>query len=159
MGVRFPHVVQTSLTTQIMKKFIKAIVIDSKKATVEEIYLENTLDAKYKTIGNGCSLIETAAYLPHNNDGDEHVFMDVMYCDEEMLISHPTMDDKLKVGIFKMVIDRFWGKDSRYVENMTRVITIVGNAIIVGTDKEGNTIDHRQDLDEFKSRILGFASL
>lgn len=85
--------------------------------------------------------------------------MDVMYCDEEMLINHPTMDDKLSIGIFKMVTDRFWNKDSKYVLNMTRDITIVGNAIIVGTDKEGNTIDHRQDLDEFKSRILGFASL
>ena len=63
---------------------MRVIKIDVERQEVYETDIENSLDAFYQTIGNGCQLIETATILPPHKKGG---YGDVIYVDEEGFMS------------------------------------------------------------------------
>lgn len=128
---------------------IKVIKIDVEKQSIYQIEIENTLQAKYDAIGNDCRLIEIGTYLTHNNSLAD--YRDVMYVDEESLLKWSTREEVFNVGIFKFA--RFPN-----IEHPAQSIiqTFVGNAIIVGTDNDGNTTSCNVSLREIHNRFFGF---
>lgn len=95
---------------------MKAIKIDVETKEVKLIEIENTLDGIYNSIGNGCTCFTSP--ITYNNG-------DTFYCDDESLLKPSTIK-----GAFIYPNWKF---------------PIVSNAIIVGTDKEGNSIDVKSD--------------
>jgi len=133
---------------------IKAIKIDVEKQSIYEIEIDNTLQAKYKAIGNDCNLIEVGAYFPHNNI--LRSFRDVMYVDEESLIKCTTRAEMLKIGVFKLALPPANISDRYCLDRKSIIHTFVGSAIIVGTSNEGDTESHNISLSDVHARVLGF---
>lgn len=137
-----------------MSNTIKAIKIDVERQEVYEIEIENTLQGKYDAIGNDCELIEVGGYFPRMKVPFSRP-RDVMYVDEEIAAKLGFEFARiLDVGVFKCAIPPY----SQNAEVLNNLVTqqCVGNAIIVGTDQEGNTISHHQTIESVRQRILGF---
>lgn len=62
---------------------MRVIKIDVEQKDVYELDIEKSLESYYKTIGNGCELIETATILPSK---DKSGYGDVVYVDEECFL-------------------------------------------------------------------------
>jgi hypothetical protein len=103
---------------------MKAIKINVEKQEVSIIEIGNDLQDIYNAIGNDCSCI--TAPISYEND-------DVMFCDDESLLRPST----IKGG--------FMYPDWNY--------PIVSNAIILGTDENGNSVDCESTLEEIKNGI------
>lgn len=105
---------------------MKAIKIDVEKRDVYEIEMDGH-DYKeiYGVIGNNC----TVFCAPVQFDNDDTLFAD----DEIVLRPHDI------VGAFIM---RGWSSP------------IYNNAVIVGTDYDGDRAPYRSDLDDIKSQII-----
>lgn len=104
-------------------KMKKAIKIDVVKKTVYQIELSDDYKAIYGAIGNGCTIF--CAPIEFENG-------DTLYSDEEGLL-HEKME-----GCFMMPN---WKSP------------LVGNAIILGTDDEGDSIDAKSTIEEIESKI------
>jgi hypothetical protein len=102
----------------------KAIKINVETKSVEYITLGDDYQEIYPHIGNGCSCFS----VPYNFEND-----DALYVDDESLLR---MDD-IKGGF----ILEDWETP------------IVGNAIILGTDLEGESVDAKSTLEEIKSQL------
>jgi hypothetical protein len=103
----------------------KAIKINVENKTIESIEISDGIESISKEIGNNCEYF-CCPYTFENND--------TIYADDESLLR---MND-IKGG-FKM-------------ENW--VYPIVGNAIILGTDDEGDSIDYKSDINEIIAKII-----
>ena len=101
----------------------KAIKIDVIKKDVYEIELSDDYKAIYGAIGNDCRCFCVPIEFENG---------DALYSDEEGLL-HEKME-----GCFMM-------------ENW--ISPLVGNAIILGTDDEGDSIDAKSTIEEIKSKI------
>ena len=106
----------------------KAIKIDVVKQDVYEIELSDDYKAIYGAIGNGCTIF--CAPIEFENG-------DTLYSDEEGLL-HEKM-----VGCFMM-------ENWKY--------PLVGNAIILGTDDEGDSIDAKSTIEEIKNKVTFYDS-
>jgi hypothetical protein len=91
----------------------KALKINVEAKTITEILIEDSIDAITKEIGNGCQYFCCPYEFPN---------ADCIYADDESLLR---------------------GNDIRggFMLSDTWVYPIVGNAIILGTDSEGDSID------------------
>jgi hypothetical protein len=103
---------------------MKAIKIDVEKQEVSIIEIEKGLRAIYDAIGNGCNCI--TAPISYEND-------DTMYCDDEALLN----PENIKGG--------FMYPNWSY--------PIVSNALIMGTDEDGESTDCQSTLEEIKKGI------
>lgn len=103
----------------------KALLIDVSTKTITEIELDSHFESISKAIGNGCEYF-CCPYSFSNEDS--------MYADDESLLRV----DSIKGGF---VLDGYGG-------------TIVGNAIILGTDDEGDSVDVKSTCDEISERII-----
>ena len=103
---------------------MKAIKIDVVKRDVYYIEMEKDYHRIYDAIGNGCTLF----CCPVEFDNS-----DALYSDDEGLL-HEELE-----GFF-------WMNDW--------TIPLVGNAIILGTDDEGDSTDVRSTIEEIKSKII-----
>ena len=119
---------------------IKAIKIDTVSNSIYEIEITPELQSYYKEMN--CDLIEVGCrvYPTAYNTNEiiqQSILADVLYVDEE--------------GSWKenksFIFCTGYGQHIR---------TFLGTAIVVGTDEEGNTISHKQDLEKFKKFITFF---
>lgn len=94
-------------------KMLNAIKIDVERQEVYSIEVEKSLNGYYNAIGNDCSLIEVATYLPSKKSR----FGDVVYVDEEGLMKKP-------MGYFTL-----FGR------------TYVNNAIILGSEETDDGVE------------------
>lgn len=106
----------------------KAIKIDVVNKQVYEIELSDDYKAIYGAIGNGCTIF--CAPIEFENG-------DTLYSDEEGLL-HEKME-----GCFMM-------ENWKY--------PLVGNAIILGTDDEGDSIDAKSTIEEIKNKVTFYDS-
>lgn len=104
----------------------KALKINVEKQTIESVEINDYKDI-YAKIGNGCQLFEIPLEF-ENGDG--------LYCDEESLLR----GQDIKGG--------FMMPDWR--------IPIVGNAIILGCDEEGDSISCKSTISEFEGKVKFF---
>lgn len=107
---------------------MKAIKIDVLQKEIYEIRINHGLDAIYEAIGNQCSLFCCPFVLPNR---------DTFYLDDEALC---------------------FGLD--YIKGGFSVMgnTYVNNAIILGTDEEGESIDVKTTVEDLK-KIISFHSV
>ena len=119
---------------------IKAIKIDTVSKSVYEIEITPILESYYEVMD--CNLIEIGCRVfPTAFNTDEiiqqSILADVLFVDEE--------------GSFKsnnsFIFCAGYGQHIR---------TFLGTALVVGTDEEGNTISHKQDVEKFKKYINFF---
>ena len=103
----------------------KALMIDVSTKTITEIELDSHFESISKAIGNGCQYF-CCPYSFSNEDS--------MYADDESLLRV----DFIKGGF---VLEGYSG-------------IIVGNAIILGTDDEGDSVDVKHTCDEISERII-----
>lgn len=103
----------------------KAIKINVETKTIEAIMLPKHFGEISKAIGNGCTLF--CCPIVFDND-------DTIYADDESLLRY----DDIKGG--------FTMEGWKY--------PIVGNAIVLGTDAEGDSVDVKSDVDDLSSRIV-----
>ena len=122
-----------------MKK-IKAIKIDAVSKRIYEIEITPELQSYYTEMN--CDLIEIGCRVyptMYNTDEivQQSILADVLYVDEE--------------GSFKsnnsFIFCTGYGQQIR---------TFLGTALVVGTDEEGNTVSHKQDVEKFKKYINFF---
>jgi hypothetical protein len=104
-------------------KQMKILKIDVVAKTVTEIEIENNLADIYSAIGNGCNLF----CVPVTFDNG-----DALYADDEALLQENVQ------GAF--IMDD-WESP------------IVGNALIVGTDSEGDSISCKTTVNDLFSKI------
>ena len=102
---------------------MKAIKIDVEKQSVYEITLGDDYKEIYPHIGNGCGLFSIPVTFENG---------DSLYADDEGLL-HPEM-----IGGFLMPN---W------------ITPIVGNAIILGADDEGESIDYKSNIEHISNQI------
>ena len=102
----------------------KAILINSENQTLSYIQLSDDYREIPKAIGNGCELF----CCPITFDN-----MDGMYADDESLLR----PDDIKGGF---IMDDWY-------------YPLVGNAIILGTDDEGESVDVKTTIEEIQSQI------
>ena len=103
----------------------KALLIDVSTKKITEIELDSHFESISKAIGNGCQYF-CCPYSFSNEDS--------IYADDESLLRV----DSIKGGF---VLEGYSG-------------TIVGNAIILGTDDEGDSVDVKHTCDEISERII-----
>ena len=101
----------------------KVIKIDVEKQEVYHIELGDHYTDIYEKIGNNCSTF--CVPLEFENH-------DCLYADDESLLR-----DDIKGGF--------------YMPDWS--VPIVGNALIVGTDDEGDSVDSKTDIDTIKNNI------
>jgi hypothetical protein len=95
---------------------MRVIKIDVERKEIYETDIENSLNSFYQTIGNGCSLIETATILPSKKKNN---YGDVIYVDEECF---------MRVG------------DVKGFFSVTNGGTFANNGIIVGSVMTDNGV-------------------
>lgn len=103
----------------------KAIKIDSENRTIEEIEIGDSFRDLYPAIGNNCTTFAVPVHFDNN---------DSLFCDDEALLR----PDEIKGGF---IMDG-WS------------YPIVGNAIILGTNEEGESTDYASSIDDLQSKIL-----
>lgn len=133
---------------------IKAIKIDVDTQSIYEIEIDRNLNGYYNAIGNDCRLIEVGARFPHSNPTLQ--YKDVMYVDEEALLKWDSMHEQNKIGYFKLAIPPSYIPSKNRHSDMSIIHKFIGSAIIVGTDNDGETISHNQNLRKVYDRVLGF---
>ena len=106
-----------------MKK-IKAIKIDVQKEDVYEMEIGCDYKELYPAIGNNCTMFTCPFEYP-NGDG--------LFCDDEILLRQEDM-----VGAFKYPD---WD------------VPIVNNAVILGVDDEGDSVDVKSTVEEIKKDL------
>lgn len=94
---------------------MKAILIDVKSKSVKEITLSSDYKEIYTHIGNGCDCFAVPVQFEN---------ADALYVDDEGLL-HETIEGGFLLPGF--------------------VYPIVGNALIIGTDEEGESVDCKTD--------------
>ena len=104
---------------------MKAILINVKNQSVTQIEMSDDYNEIYTHIGNGCRTFEVPVEFDNG---------DVLYVDEEGLLQPD------KEGAFIM---SGWNRP------------IVGNALIIGADAEGNSVDAKTNADDV-ARIIRF---
>ena len=102
----------------------KAIKIDSQNKTLSYIQLSEDYRDIYSAIGNGCTLF----CIPVEFEN-----MDSLYADDESLLRA----DDIKGGF---IMDGWYSP-------------IIGNAIILGCDDEGESIDCKTTIEDIQSKI------
>lgn len=107
----------------------KAILINSEKKTLSYIQLSDDNNDIYKAIGNNCCLFCIPVQFEN---------MDSLFADDESLLRH----NDIKGGF---IMDD-WSTP------------IVGNAVIIGTDDEGDSIDCKTTIDDIKGKIRFFSA-
>ena len=107
---------------------MNAIKIDVLKKEIYEIEISEGLRPIYKAIGNGCSLFCCPLMLPN---------LDTFYLDDEALCHGPAYI----IGGFSVI-----------------GYTFVNNAIILGTDEEGGSVDVKSTIEEIR-KIISFHSV
>ena len=107
---------------------MRAIKIDVEKQEIYEFEFVGGLDAIYSAIGNNCTTFECPIDFASAKN-----MANSLYCDEE--INYRLEDVK---GAFKM---EGWS------------YPIINNAIIVGTNKDGEDCDHDINIESLKSEI------
>ena len=105
---------------------MKALKIDVANRQVVEIEMDGSLECIYKHIGNGCELFSCPVEFENN---------DALYTDDEGLLQ-PEM------------LGGFMFREWRYM--------LVGNALIQGTDSEGDSVDCLSTPVEIMKRIIWF---
>ena len=103
----------------------QALLIDVSTKTITQIELDSYFESISKAIGNGCQYF--CCPFSFSNE-------DSMYADDESLLRI----DSIKGGF---ILDGYSG-------------TIVGNAIILGTDAEGDSVDVKSTIDEIAERVI-----
>ena len=103
---------------------MKVLKIDVKTKTVSEITIGKNLENIYKEIGNGCELF----CCPIDFD-----FGDTLYADDESLLRNDIE------GCFMLPE---WNHP------------IVGNALIIGTDEEGDSEDVKMTPDFLQKKLI-----
>jgi hypothetical protein len=103
----------------------KALFINVETKTIETIFLSNEFQSISKAIGNGCQYF----CCPYSFSNDDSI-----YADDEALLR---MGD-IKGGFV------FEGLKT----------PIVGNAVILGTDSEGDSVDAKSNPDELLEQIV-----
>jgi len=103
----------------------KAIKIDVENKTITEVLIDNGIDAIYKEIGNGCTIFCCPYEFPNN---------DAIYSDDDILMR---IDD-IKGG--------FMFKEWHY--------PLINNAIILGTDEEGDSVDCKTSINDLSKLIF-----
>lgn len=98
---------------------MKGIKIDVEKQKVYYIDIDSKLESIYNAIGNGCQIFTSP--ISYKNG-------DTMYCDDESLLN----PEDIKGA--------FIYPDWNY--------PIVSNAIIMGTDEEGNSVDCKLTIED-----------
>ena len=109
-------------------KNTKAILIDAYNQEVREVELDHKkgLDKYYELLD--CQTFAVPYYLDIKDT--EAAYKDAMMVDDE--------------GLYNQ---------SAYFKYKDIIYPVIGNALIVGTDEEGDTIDHRQDIEEVKENV------
>ena len=105
----------------------KAILIDVEKQEVIEILVGNGLDPIYNAIGNNCDTF--CCPVSFAND-------DTLYSDDEILLRIDDIKGGFALPNFR--------------------IPLLNNAIILGTNEEGGSIDHSTSIEEIKESIVFF---
>jgi hypothetical protein len=103
----------------------KALKINVETKTIEVVMLPKHFESISKAIGNGCEYF--CCPITFSND-------DCIYADDESLLRI----DNIKGGF----VMEGWRSP------------IVGNAIVLGTDAEGDSVDAKSDVDELLSQIV-----
>ena len=105
---------------------MKAIFIDSKNRKISEVEIpkQGTLKAWYKVIG--CEIVEVATYINSHNDS--------ILVDEEGLIKEINPDSPFFI---------YSGSHQPFA----------GNGLIIGVDKEGESISHHTTVEEVESKV------
>lgn len=107
---------------------MRALKIDVEKQEIYEFEFVGGLDAIYSAIGNNCTTFECPISFPSVQN-----MANSLYCDGE--INYRLEDVK---GAFKM---KGWD------------YPIINNCIIIGTDEEGNDIDHDMTIEDILKEI------
>jgi len=102
---------------------MRAVVINSEKKEVYEVQMGTDYKEIYSLIGNGCSTFAVPVELPNG---------DAVYADDEGLLQA-----EIKGG--------FIMEDWNY--------PIVGNAVLLNVDEEGESCDALSDVEELASQI------
>lgn len=116
---------------------MKAIFINAKDQSIEQIELQSGNQAMYDKIGFGCTLVELVSN-EFNDDG--------LFCDEEGVFEGHSADRGNHFG-FLWCISKAKGTFQRY-------FLICGNAIVIGCDEEGESQDCKTPINEVKKRVL-----
>lgn len=116
---------------------MKAIFINAKDQMVKHIDLPKGTQAMYDKIGFGCTLVELVS-VEANNDG--------LFCDDEGVFEGHSEDGNRHFG--------FMWCTSRILGTFQSHFLICGNALIIGCDKNGKSIDASSSLKEVEKRIM-----
>jgi hypothetical protein len=103
----------------------KALKINVENQTITEVFIGNEIDCISNEIGNGCKYFCCPYEFPNN---------DAIYSDDDILLRN----DDIKGG--------FMFRDWHY--------PIVNNAIILGTDEEGDSIDCKTSIEDLHNIIF-----
>lgn len=120
---------------------MKAIFINAKDQSVEKIDLPKGNQAMYDRIGFGCTLVELVSVEP-NNDG--------LFCDDEGVFEGHSEHDSNHFG-FLWCTSKIKGTFQQY-------FLICGNALIVGCDESGTSIDSSISLKDVEKRVMFLSS-
>lgn len=120
---------------------MKSIFINAKDQIVSKVDLAKDNQAMYDRIGFGCTLVELVSVEP-NNDG--------LFCDDEGVFEGHSSDKEHHFG-FMWCVSKISGTFQNY-------FLICGNAIIVGCDDKGESIDCSSSLREVEKRVLFLSS-
>lgn len=120
---------------------MKAIFINAKDQIVKQIDLSNGNQAMYDRIGFGCTLVELVS-VEANNDG--------LFCDDEGVFDGHSSNGENHFG-FMWCRSKIHGTFQSY-------FLICGNALIIGCDKHGKSIDALSSLKEVEKRIMFLSS-
>ena len=104
----------------------KAIKINVELKTITEIIIDDNIESISNEIGNNCRYFCCPYDFPNN---------DAIYSDDDIL-----MRIKDIKGGFKMADN--WN------------YPIVNNAIILGTDDEGDSVNYKSKIEDIKSKII-----
>lgn len=120
---------------------MKAILINAREQTVQYIDLPKGNQAMYDRIGYGCTLVELVSVEP-NNDG--------LFCDDEGVFEGHSEDSNHHFG-FLWCISKIKGTFQQY-------FLICGNALIVGCDESGTSVDSSSSLKDVEKRVMFLSS-
>ena len=117
---------------------MKCIKIDVVSKTVYEIEIEGGLQSMYDALGLECEMIEKGFYLPINSAVDSKSRIDTCFVDEESLVKGD--------GYIKGAFSFQASKDNLYGP-------FFNNGLIIGCDKDGESVSHRQIFETIKNQV------
>jgi hypothetical protein len=120
---------------------MKCIKIDVVSKEVYEIEIEGGLQSMYDALGLECEMIEKGFYLPIVSAVESKSHIDTCFVDEESLVKG---DGYIKGAFaFQAAKDNVYGP-------------FFNNGLIIGCDKDGESVAHRQIFDNIKDHIHFF---